>query len=281
MAKTKQPTKPADTQSPITIDKPVSLDANGYGALPFVPHDATHENGPWISPAQVDAVTERLTAAGFEVNVMGLRAYCATFASTDDGAADLLEHFASTGATNAWAPTENGLAGQGWTLCAVLRDDPGALEDDAVAIMARMPSAETHAATFLVGNLMQAVGKRYQGLAVPFSQLSEIEQSTLKRNVADDVRRAVDTAIKAIASNQRLTFRAEVAKVEFKGSSDITATLKLASGLESHALADSAGGYVTLVIESVDELLQITDADTKGEPDQKPLFDASAERVPA
>jgi hypothetical protein len=270
----KSPKPAAGTPEVVNITAPVQLSETGYGALPFVQRETHPELGPWITAAQIDDVTQRIQAAGLECQVIGLRAYAARFADDDDAAAEILEVFESRGSLEGWAPDAHGFKDQGWTLVAVLRDDPGAIEADAVAIMARAPSVESHATTFLVGNLMEAAARRYKGLAVPWSQLSEHEQSTLLRNQADDVRAAVAKAIKAIASNQRLTFRAEVAKVEFKGASDITATLKLASGKESHALADSAGGFVTVVIEQVDELLQVTDTDTKGEPDQKALFDA-------
>jgi hypothetical protein len=63
--------------------------------------------------------------------------------------------------------------------------------------------------------------------------------------------------------------------VQFKGASDIKAVLKLMGGPESHALADSAGGFVTVVIENVSDLLQIPKGALAGEPDSKPLFDGA------
>lgn len=274
MAKKKQDPKPA-APALVNLDAELKFDDQGFGALPFVQHENDTTHGKWISTAQVEATLDRIKAAGLEYNVIGLRAYCASYESTDTAAAAVLEGFESEGSVLDWSPHENGLSGDGWTLCAVLREDMEAFEKDAVAIMARAPGTEARAAEFLIGNLMLASKKRFMGLAVPWSQLSEHEQSSVLRGLADDVRQAVGHAIKAIASNQRLTFRAEVESVQFKGASDIKAVLKLMAGTESHALADSAGGFVTVVIENVDELLDLPDSATKGDADQKPLFDQS------
>lgn len=77
-----------------------------------------------------------------------------------------------------------------------------------------------------------------------------------------------------IASNARLSFRAEVEQVLFKGG--IKAVLKMARGENAHALADIAGGFVTVVIEDRAALLDIGDAATV-DPDQRPLFDTSGD----
>ncbi len=134
-------------------------------------------------------------------------------------------------------------------------------------------ATQDSASQFLVGNLMAACRGRFMSLAVPWRQLSEHEQASVLRGLAGDVRQAVGHAIQAIASNQRLTFRAEVESVQFKGASDIKAVLKLMAGSESHSLADSAGGYVTVVIENVDDLLDLPGSATQGDADQVALFD--------
>lgn len=139
------------------------------------------------------------------------------------------------------------------------------------------PEAEAAAELFLIGNLMTAAKRRFTELAVPWRELREDEQSRVLRNLADDVRLAVGQAVRTIASHERLSFRAEVESVQFKGASDIKAVLKLIGGPESHALADSAGGFVSIVIEDVTQLLDIPASATKGEPEQKTLFDASTE----
>jgi hypothetical protein len=127
----------------------------------------------------------------------------------------------------------------------------------------------------MVGNLIAAATRHFKPLAVPWSGLSEQEQTRLLKRLADDVTETVKKAIIAIASNQRVTFRAEVAQVQFKGGSEIVAQMKLMNSPEAHALADAAGGYVTVVIEDSEELLAIPDSALQGEPDQRPLFDAS------
>lgn len=136
-------------------------------------------------------------------------------------------------------------------------------------------AAEAAAEMFLIGNLMAAAKRRFTELALPWRDLKEAEQERLLRGLAEDVRLAVGQAVRAIASHERLSFRAEVESVQFKGASDIKATLKLAGGAHSHALADAAGGFVTVVIENVDALLDIREGDTAGDADQGTLFDAS------
>ena len=138
-------------------------------------------------------------------------------------------------------------------------------------------TAHDHAAIFLIGNLMKAAKRRFMDLAVPWSQLSEQEQSRTLGYLAEDVRQAVRHAIRAIASNERITFRAEVESVNFKGATDVKAVLKMMASTEAHSLADVAGGFVTVVIENADDLLFIQEDATVGEADQKPLFDESTE----
>jgi hypothetical protein len=134
---------------------------------------------------------------------------------------------------------------------------------------------ESCANAFLLGNLMDAALKHFKPLAVPWGQLKEAEQARIKKRLSEDMTAAVKAVITAIASNQRVTFRAEVAQVQFKGGSEIVAQMKLMNSPEAHALADAAGGYVTVVIEDSEELLAIPDSALQGEPDQRPLFDAS------
>jgi hypothetical protein len=154
-------------------------------------------------------------------------------------------------------------------------DNGAAAANDPQPAAPTTEETQQDAELFLIGDLMAAAKKHFVALAVPWSGLSEAEQARTLRYLAEDVRVAVGSAIKAIASNQRLTFRAEVESVQFKGSNDIKAVLKLMGGPESHALADSAGGYVTVVIEDVTDLLDIHPAALAGEADQKPLFDVA------
>ncbi|XVJ69909.1 MAG: hypothetical protein HEQ39_09805 [Rhizobacter sp.] len=139
---------------------------------------------------------------------------------------------------------------------------------------------EGHAELFMMGRMLDVAKKRFTTLAEPWSKLRESEQASVLRGLHNDMKDVVRDAVKIIAANARVTFRAQVEKVEFKGMDDVKAGLKLVNTPESHALADSAGGYVTVVIEQLDDLLEIPESALQGEPDNKPLFDASTERTP-
>lgn len=139
--------------------------------------------------------------------------------------------------------------------------------------------SEADAEQFLVGNLIDAAKKRFLTLAVPWHKLSEREQERTLSYLADDVRAAVEKAIVAIAAHQRVTFRAEVKGVNFKSATEVVATLNMMNTQQSHALADVAGGFVTVVIEDTADLLAIPEGATAGEPDNKPLFDESTGEV--
>jgi hypothetical protein len=129
----------------------------------------------------------------------------------------------------------------------------------------------------MLGKMMESARKRFTTLAVPYSQLNEREQTNLLRELSFDMKDVIRGAVKIIAANARVTFRAEVESVQFKGPTDVKATLKLVNSEHTHSLADSAGGFVTIVIEDLDELLAVPEEALKGEPDNRPLFDASVE----
>lgn len=132
-----------------------------------------------------------------------------------------------------------------------------------------------HAQVFMLGRMIDAAKKRFTHLAEPWSKLSEREQERVLEGLAGDMRDVAKDAVKIIAANGRMTFRAEVESVQFKGPTDVKASLKLVNTPETHALADAAGGFVTIVIESLDEMLAIPEGATAGEPDNRPLFDES------
>jgi hypothetical protein len=136
---------------------------------------------------------------------------------------------------------------------------------------------EAHARAFMLGKMMESARKRFTTLAVPYSQLNEREQTNLLRELSFDMKDVIRGAVKIIAANARVTFRAEVESVQFKGPTDVKATLKLVNSEHTHSLADSAGGFVTIVIEDLDELLAVPEEALKGEPDNRPLFDQSTE----
>lgn len=136
---------------------------------------------------------------------------------------------------------------------------------------------EDHAALLMMGDLLAASKRRFTELVVPWSQLDENEQARLLENLHEDLKQAVRKAVKVIAANARITFRAEVEAVQFKGLADVKATLKLVNSAETHALADTAGGFVTVVIEDLDPLLSVPEEQLRGEPNNRPLFDQSTE----
>lgn len=137
--------------------------------------------------------------------------------------------------------------------------------------------SEEHAAILMMGDLMKACKRRFTELAIPFSKLDENEQTRLLESLHEDLKQATRKAVKVIAANARVTFRAEVESVQFKGMTDVKATLKLVNSSETHSLADAAGGYVTVVIEDLDPLLSVPEEEVKGEPDERPLFDQSTD----
>lgn len=135
--------------------------------------------------------------------------------------------------------------------------------------------AQRRAETYLLGNLIKASTRRLREIAVPWDKMTEAEQATFLRRAADDVRMAVRETLYILQAHARIRFRAEVDSVQFKAD-DIKAVLKLAPGHSAHSLADSAGAYVTIVIEETDELLAVDDALLAGDADQRPLFDREA-----
>lgn len=136
---------------------------------------------------------------------------------------------------------------------------------------------QDHAAILMMGDLIKACKKRFTDLSLPFNKLDELEQTRLLENLHEDLKQATRKAVKVIAANARITFRAEVESVQFKGMTDVKATLKLVNSSETHSLADAAGGYVTVVIEDLDPLLAVPEEDIRGEPNDRPLFDVSTE----
>ena len=136
--------------------------------------------------------------------------------------------------------------------------------------------SQEHAAAFMMGDLIKVCKRRFTELAMPWFKLDETEQTRVLEGLHEDLKEATRQAVKIIAANARITFRAEVDMVQFKGPSDVKAQLKLVNSIETHALADAAGSFVTIVIEDLDTLLAVPDvAMLAGEPNVRPLFDAS------
>lgn len=130
---------------------------------------------------------------------------------------------------------------------------------------------EQLAELFMLGDLVKISTRLFKDQQVAFRLMTEAEQSNLLRKVAEDIKPAVKRAIQIVKSHGRIEFRAEVTKVVFKGASDVEGTLKLSNYDGAHALADYAGGFVTIVIDKQDDMMNPGDA-TKGTPDQPDLL---------
>jgi hypothetical protein len=253
---------------------------SGFGAIEALGLDPES----YITGEEIRALEQRLAAAGHSYAWVRLSAD-----GTPDGK-KALKAYGKTGEATFWAPQAPD-DDEAWRLAAVLDlGEPTEADDqmkgvDVLALWLKPPSAafgsDAHAELFMVGDLMTAAKLRFMDLAVPWPQLSEEEQGRVLSGLADDVRRACTKAIRIIAHHGRVEFRAQVDQVNFKGDDEVKAVLKMVNSSEAHSLADVAGGYVTVIIEQNDELLAIPDDMTRGEPDQRPLFDLSTEPQPA
>lgn len=125
------------------------------------------------------------------------------------------------------------------------------------------------AAQFLLGELIKASTNRFKTLPTPFERLPQVEQKQLLSQVADDCSRAAVKAVEIIASDFRVTLRADCDSVAFKPG-EVKAVLNLANTSDAHALANAAGSTVLIVIENAQRYLNEGDA-TEGEPDQRDL----------
>ncbi|WP_066338409.1 hypothetical protein [Azohydromonas lata] len=134
-----------------------------------------------------------------------------------------------------------------------------------------------HAEAFMLGRMIDVAKRHFTTLAEPWSRLRENEQAAVLSRLHESMKVVVKDAVQIISANARVTFRAEVAGVNFKSATDVEAKLKLVNNPETHALADVAGGFVTVVIENIDELLAVPESALKGEPDNGSLFDKSVE----
>ncbi len=246
-------------------DKPASSEStelvrneDGYGFLPQFENFHIPEEG--FAPGAV--------VNNHEVSVITL---------IDDKAAEAIAADWVGGNNNisAWKPTAP--EGDGWILAIVAEHEEGPF-----AVWVRpgqhgVLAGKDYAQEFLLGSLIKAATKHLKTLSKPWIELKEGEQHRVLGAVHNDCREAVRDAIDIIASNGRLTFTAAVDQVVFKDG--VKCVLTLAKSLEAHSLADAEGSYVTIVIEERSKLLQEGDA-LSIDPDQKPLFDKSADGTP-
>ncbi|MEY4416724.1 MAG: hypothetical protein RIQ53_4017 [Pseudomonadota bacterium] len=285
----------APAHPPIDLAATLTRDDCGYGALPGLLVDASQQ----VHEGRLRAIEAQARDQGLIVDLSSL----GDEVKAGRVPQSTMDAYLETDDLRDWTPAAPDER-PGWILLAVLAAEPtigdayavwarpagpDPLIDEARELVAKHEAAiaaaiaeptveadtESCANAFLLGNLMDAALKHFKPLAVPWGQLKEAEQARIKKRLSEDMTAAVKAVITAIASNQRVTFRAEVAQVQFKGGSEIVAQMKLMNSPEAHALADAAGGYVTVVIEDSEELLAIPDSALQGEPDQRPLFDAS------
>ncbi len=270
-----------ETVTPLLVDlSPEALKfvgtnvASGFGAAAALP---IHTSGV-MEKDEIESLEARLAAAGHSF------AWVRLSDDTSAAAKKIIKSFRKDAIAEGWEPKK---PDDEFQLAAIveLSNQDDQIGDDVLALFLKAPSTafgtEGHAEIFMVGDLMRAAKLRFMDLAVPWSQLSEGEQERVLTGLADDVRRAAQKAIRIIAHHGRIEFRAQVEQVNFKGEAEVKATLKLMANSEAHSLADVAGGFVTVIIEQNDELLAIPDDMTKGEPDQRPLFDRSTEPAAA
>ncbi len=134
----------------------------------------------------------------------------------------------------------------------------------------------TVASQFLLGELIKAATKQLKELAVTWRSMSQEEQEKVLEKVQDDCEAAVRKAVTCIATGNRVNFRAEVKSVQFLEKSEVKAQLIMFNAPEAHALADTAGRSVMVVIEDGSSYLEVGDA-LEGDPDQYSLLDGGSE----
>lgn len=132
------------------------------------------------------------------------------------------------------------------------------------------------ASQFLLGELIKAATKQMKELAVTWGGMSQAEQEKVLANVQADCEMAVRKAVTCIATGNRVNFRAEVKSVQFLEKSEVKAQLIMFNAPEAHALADTAGRTVMVVIEDGSQYLEVGDA-LEGEPDQYSLLDGTSQ----
>ena len=110
---------------------------------------------------------------------------------------------------------------------------------------------------------------REHGLKILKNEANKMSSSKkpIIEAITDDVKTDVKKAIEIIASEDRVCFRAEVDSVRFKDDG-VRADLKIPNTLESHELADVAGGSVLIVIEDPESYTESEEGHPKASPDQ-------------
>ena len=131
---------------------------------------------------------------------------------------------------------------------------------------------------FLVGELIAAVARRFQPLALPWKKMNKAEQEGLLSEVREDVEEAVKAAVDLIAGDQRFVYRASVESVNFKPDG-VKVSLSLVNTVEAHDLADRSGHTVLIVNEDGRSYLGGEDVIT-AEDDQGALFDKTQNQKP-
>lgn len=132
--------------------------------------------------------------------------------------------------------------------------------------------ARTFAREFLLGELIKAASLELKIQTLPFGKMTQFQQEAVLTRIKEKCAAAVKETIEIVASDARLTFRADVDSVTFKDG--VKVNMKLAKSEHAHTLADKSGSSVLIVVEDFARYMNPGDA-TKGQPDQPPLFDSS------
>lgn len=127
------------------------------------------------------------------------------------------------------------------------------------------------ARTYLLGNLVKAVTRRFKALPGTFLAMPKSEQEVMLGAITDEAKEAVRRAVEIVAGDNRQSLRALCESVAFKPEA-VKVTLTISNSEAAHALADSAGHTVLVIIEDGSAYLGEGDA-TKGQEPQRDLLE--------
>jgi hypothetical protein len=133
-------------------------------------------------------------------------------------------------------------------------------------------SANDLAREFLLGEVMASAMKQLRATDKPWLRLPEEAQKRVISEVRQDVSKAIEKAVELIASDARTVFRSQVESVTFKDG--VKAVLTMSNTQASHELADTAGGFVFVVIENPNRYTYGGENVPKAEPNQREIAPA-------
>lgn len=107
---------------------------------------------------------------------------------------------------------------------------------------------------FLFGDLQKMIIGEIKQQQIPWGALPEKEQQKVIDRVTESAEKAVREVVRIIAGKARPIVEADVESVTFKDGVKVTLTFSR-SAADRHAIADSAGQMVLLVLPNYDEVL--------------------------